>query len=345
MAWLSFPIVFLLAFGLAYGLVPWAQRLGERYEMLAVPGPRRIHRRITPRSGGIALYLAFIIALLTSLALPSSLLPPRQDPKELTRLTGLLLGSTFMFLVGLYDDRRELGPFPQLAAQGLAALIAIRYLIFIEVVNDPLTDRQVWFPWPFTVAFTIFWIAGAINTVNWLDGLDGLAAGVTAILSAILAIHMYREGQHSVVLLPLALLGATLGFLPHNFHPARIFMGSCGSFFLGFTVGTLSIIAGAKMATVLLVLGIPILDAAWQIFHRLREGRSSMEADLGHLHFRLLALGLSQRQIVGLYYVLCAFFGVLALLLPSRLYKLLALIILGGVTGVVLALVSRHSNR
>ncbi len=305
---------------------------------MAVPGGRRKHVGRVSRLGGVALYAAFTAAAVLAQFLPVE----RQDPKELTRLMGLILGSTFIFLVGLWDDKRELSPAPQLIAQFIASLIAIRFLIFIEVVNDPFTNRQVWFPWFVTLPFTIFWLMGMMNTVNWLDGLDGLAAGVAAILSAVLAIHMYREGQYSVALLPLALLGATLGFLPYNFHPAKVFMGSCGSYFLGFAVGALGIIAGAKVATVLLVMGIPILDVAWQIFNRVRLGRSPAIGDRGHLHFRLLDMGLSQRRIVLLYYLFCLAFGIFALVISSRLYKFLALLVLGVVTTAVLFTLSRR---
>lgn len=339
---MAFALIFGVAFGLALAFTPLARRLGWRYGIVDVPGGRRVHERTVPRLGGLALYLPFMIALILTLILPQEWLPPRQDPNELTRLAGVLLGSSFIFLVGLYDDRRELGPIPQLIAQFIAALIAIAFLVFIERVMNPFTDQLTIFPWPFTIAFTLFWIMGMINTVNWLDGLDGLAAGITAVVSIVLAIHMYREGQHSVALLPLALLGCTLGFLPYNFHPAKVFMGSSGALFLGFAVGTLSIVAGAKMATVLLVMGIPIMDVAWRIFDRLRQGRSSMKRDLGHLHFRLLDMGLSQPQIVVLYYLFCAFFGALALLIPSRLYKFFALLVLGLVTVVVLFLAARR---
>ena len=121
---------------------------------------------------------------------------------------------------------------------------------------NPFTDELRIFPYWFTVAFTLVWIMGMINTINFLDGLDGLAAGVGAIVSAVLAIHMIREGQYSVALLPLALLGATLGFLPFNFSPAKIFLGS-GSLILGYAIATLGIAAGAKLALLLLVLGNP----------------------------------------------------------------------------------------
>ena len=335
---MAFLLVFAVAFVLALALTPVGGWLGEHYGFVAVPGGRRKHVGRVSRLGGVALYAAFTAAAVLAQFLPVE----RQDPKELTRLMGLILGSTFIFLVGLWDDKRELSPAPQLIAQFIASLIAIHFLIFIEVVNDPFTNRQVWFPWFVTLPFTIFWLMGMMNTVNWLDGLDGLAAGVAAILSAVLAIHMYREGQYSVALLPLALLGATLGFLPYNFHPAKVFMGSCGSYFLGFAVGALGIIAGAKVATVLLVMGIPILDVAWQIFNRVRLGRSPAIGDRGHLHFRLLDLGLSQRRIVLLYYLFCLAFGIFALVISSRLYKFLALLVLGVVTTAVLFTLSRR---
>lgn len=340
---MSFLLIPTIAFLTALIVTPLAGRLSKRWHIVDSPGPRRVHRGVIPRLGGIGLFLAFMVALFLVLSLPQSLLPARQDPKELTRLTGLIIGSVFMFVMGLIDDRWELGPLPQLVSQLAAAGIAYAFLIFIERVNNPLNDQVLVFPWPLVLILTVFWIAGMINTVNWLDGLDGLASGITAIACAVLAAHMYREGQYSVALLPLALLGSTLGFLPYNFHPARIFMGSSGSFFLGFALGTLSIISGAKMATMLLVMGIPIMDVAWQIVNRLRRGTASWQADLGHLHYRLLECGLSQRQIVLLLYLFSGSFGALALLISSRMYKLYALLGLGVVTLLVLIALSQRS--
>jgi UDP-GlcNAc:undecaprenyl-phosphate GlcNAc-1-phosphate transferase len=156
---------------------------------------------------------------------------------------------------------------------------------------------------------------------------------------------MQRVGQFSVSLLPLALLGSTLGFLPYNFHPARVFMGSSGSFFLGYVVATLGIVAGARMATVLLVLAVPILDVGWLIWVRLRRGRAIGEGDRRHLHFRLVDLGVSQRQVVWLYCLLSGAFGLLALVVYSRLLKLAALIVLGLAILAALALVTSLSER
>jgi UDP-GlcNAc:undecaprenyl-phosphate GlcNAc-1-phosphate transferase len=265
---------------------------------------------------------------------------PRLDPKELTRFLGIGLGMTFLFVVGLVDDRIELRPGPQYLVQVIAGLIAIAFLVFIERVMNPFTNQLTIFPMLLTVAITLVWIVGMINTVNLLDGVDGLAAGVGAIVSAVLAIHMLREGQLSVALLPLALLGATLGFLPFNFYPARIFLGS-GSWVLGYAIATLGIAAGAKLALVLLVLSIPIVDVAWLIVSRLRAGQPVGQADRRHLHYRLLDLGLSPRQVVLLYYAYCILLGAAALLISSRLLKLVALVGLGVVTLILLVWLAR----
>ena len=344
----AFLSVFLLAFLLALALTPLAGRVGRRMGLLDLPGGRRGHRGPVPRTGGMALYAAFTLTLLVALLLPAGWLPASTDPKEATRLAGLLLGSSFAFLMGLADDRWELSWRGQLLAQLGAAAIAIATLIFIERVNNPFTDAQIVFPDLLVWALTAFWFLGAMNTVNWLDGLDGLAAGVGAILCAVLVIHMLFRAeppQLSVAILPLALLGATLGFLPWNFHPARIFMGSSGSYFLGFALAALGIIGGARMATVLMVLGLPIVDVAWLIWRRWRRGVSPGQGGRDHLHFRLLDLGFGQRQIVLGYYAFCAAFGLLALGIGPRIYKLLALLALGLVVLAVLWWAERRDGK
>jgi len=340
LAWWPFAVVF--GVGLVVALVgtPLAAAWGRRRGIVDKPGPRRWHQGAIPRTGGIAIFTAFMAAALLAQWLPV----PRQDPKELTRFLGIVAGATFLFVVGVLDDRYELPPGPQYLAQAVSGLIAIACVVFIERVMNPFTDRIYVFPYPFVVAFTLVWIMGMINTINFLDGLDGLAAGVGAIISAILAVHMLREGQYSVALLPLALLGATLGFLPFNFSPARIFLGS-GSLVLGYLVATLGIAAGAKLALLLLVLSIPIVDVAWLMVSRLRAGQSIGQADRRHLHYRLLDLGLSQRQVVLLYYAYCIILGTAALLINSRLLKLGTLVLLGLVTVVFLTWLARHTLR
>ena len=179
-----------------------------------------------------------------------------------------------------------------------------------------------------------------MNTVNFLDGLDGLVGGVTLIAGAVLFLHTYKLEQYSLALLPLALIGATLGVLVFNFPPAKIFLGA-GAYILGFALAVLSIIGGAKVATALLALAVPILDVAWQILNRVRAGKSPFAADRGHLHHRLYDMGWSTRAIVLSYYALTALFGALALLLPNPVYKLIALLVIGGGALAVLARLRR----
>lgn len=334
----------LTAFVLALLITPAARRLGERLGLVDVPGGRRRHHGVISRMGGLGLYFPFTAAVLLSLLLPPHLQPARNDPKEVIRLAGLLWGCTFMFVFGLLDDRLGLGPKPQFIAQLAVALLSIPYLIIIERVMNPFTNELIIFPWWATALLTMLWVMGMINTVNFLDGVDGLAAGVTVILCIVLTAHMLREGQYSVALLPLALLGTALGFLPFNFAPAKVFMGSSGSFFLGYAVAALSIIAGAKVATALLVMGLPIVDVAWQILNRWRAGRPIGAGDRGHLHHRLYDLGLSPRAIALMYYLFCLAFGVLALVISKRLYKVLALLVLAGITLVMLIYVSRRQR-
>lgn len=337
-AWWPFALVFVIALALALVGTPLAAAWGRRRGLVDRPGSRRRHRGVVPRTGGLVLFVAFLAAALLAQWLPV----PRQDPKELVRFLGIVAGFALLFVVGYLDDRFELRPGPQYLGQVVAALVAILCLVFIERVGNPFIDEVQVLPYWFTVAFTLVWIVGMVNTINFLDGLDGLATGVGAIVSAVLSIHMLREGQYSVALLPLALLGATLGFLPYNLPPARIFLGS-GAWLLGYAIATLGIAAGAKVALLLLVLGIPIVDVAWLIVARLRAGQSIGQGDRRHLHYRLLDAGLSHRQVLALYYGYGIALGAAALLINSRLLKLITLVLLGLATLLFLAWLARRS--
>jgi UDP-GlcNAc:undecaprenyl-phosphate/decaprenyl-phosphate GlcNAc-1-phosphate transferase len=195
------------------------------------------------------------------------------------------------------------------------------------------------------------------NAINWIDGLDGLAGGVSVVACLVMFIITWRLEQYTLAYLPLILGAATLGFLPYNIHPARIFMGDSGAMFLGFALAVISIIGGAKMASVLLVLGIPLLDGVYMIIYRLYRGRSPLSADRGHLHHRLLDIGFSQQQVVLIFYLLCGIFGVLAFLLtsttdtlnilgfelPRGLYKLFALALLVVVLVGLMVFITRRN--
>ncbi len=337
-------LTFIISLVLATLLTPLAGRLGRRLGIVDRPGGRRRHKGEVSRLGGVAVFLAFVAAI--GVAAWCGVLTVGYNDDDFTRLNGLLLGGLIAFLFWLLDDRFDLPPGPQFACQFALSLVAVATLLWLECFTLPFfgyvqLEAYPWGPWVY-VPLTVLWVMGMMNTVNWLDGLGGLAAGVGAILCLVLAIHMHRVGQPSVALLPLALLGALLGFLPYNIAPSRVFLGSAGAFFLGYALACLGLIAGGRVATVLLVMGLPIVDVAWQILDRLRHRHSPGQADRGHLHFRLLDLGLSERTIVLLYWGFCALFGVLALVISRRFYKLLALVGIGVVVMLVLARLSRE---
>ncbi|NPV68303.1 MAG: undecaprenyl/decaprenyl-phosphate alpha-N-acetylglucosaminyl 1-phosphate transferase [Anaerolineae bacterium] len=338
-------VVFVCAFVLSVAVVPAAKWLSFRWNVVDRPRGRHQHRRPTPKLGGLSLYVSFTLAIILAQVLPV----PRFDSWEWIRLAGLLLGGLFIFVFGLLDDLFEFGPLPQYFAQLAAAAIAVFFRIFIETFNNPFTGQQT-DPWPFwvTVTLSLFWLGLMMNTVNWLDGVDGLAGGVVFIAALVLfanSVFRLDPPQLSVSLLPLALMGSVAGFLVFNFPPAKVFMGSNGAFFLGYTVGALSIIGGAKVATILLVMGLPLLDVAWQIVNRVVKGKNPGLGDRGHLHFRLIDAGLNPRVIVLGYYAFCAFFGGLALVTTSRFFKFVALVVMALLVSVGFLMLTRHSRQ
>jgi UDP-GlcNAc:undecaprenyl-phosphate GlcNAc-1-phosphate transferase len=332
---MAFFLVFTLALVVTLALVPFSDWLGKRLGIVSRFGGRRLTEgdaRQVSKLGGLALFGGFMLAAFAAQMLPV----PRLDPNELIRFVGLMVGAVVIFIFGVLDDKFSFRALPQFIGHSLAAGVAIAFQIFIEYFNNPLTGAQTDpFPYIVTVTLSYFWLVGMMNTTNFLDGLDGLAAGVALIAGTMLFLNSafrVEPAQTSVALLHLALMGASAGFLLYNFYPARIFMGG-GAHLLGYLLGTLSIIGGAKMATILLVMGLPLLDVSWQVINRVRRGRNPFEGDRGHVHFRLIDLGFSQRQIVSGYYGFCAFFGVLTLVTESQLFKFIAL-------GVMLALVA-----
>ena len=223
---------------LSFALTRLAIWLGPRVGIVAVPGGRRRHTRVTSRLGALPLWGGFTGAVLISQWFDV----PTLDPNEPKRLIGLLLGGAFIFVVGLVDDKIELPSLPQFIAQAIAAVIAIAFTVFIERFTDPFTRDEVVLPGVIVVAISLLWFMGMTNTVNFLDGVDGLATSVAVVAATVTAIHMLREGQYSVALLPIALAGTLLGFLVFNFPPARIFLGG-GALFLGFTLACVGIFA------------------------------------------------------------------------------------------------------
>ncbi len=298
---------FVAAAGLAFVLSLAVVRVCRHYSLFDRPEPRRSHRTPTPRLGGLAIFAAFVLT--------AALLYRPATDHERTVYIGLLAASLLVVAVMAVDDVIGLPPLPRLGVQTLAALIAMfpgAQGTLIEVLHNPLlgpSNAQTALPLLLAVPFTWFWIVGMMNTINWVDGLDGLAGGVVAIGAIVMAAISWLLGQHTVALLCAVLAGATVGFLALNLHPARLFMGDSGAMFLGLALAVLANVGGAKLATMLLLLGLPIADAARVIVRRMREGRSPLRFDRSHLHQRLLDGGLSQWRIVLLFYGVTALFG------------------------------------
>lgn len=353
---MTYLTILAVTFVFALLFTPGARRLSYRFDIVAEPGGRRKHVGRIPLLGGLAIFGAWLAGVLLMLWL----MPP-MDPADATRIRGVIFGSIIIVIGGLIDDWKELSPRGQFFIQFVAAAVAMWNLVFIEVFTNPFPGTAVWtippLSWVFTVdgdliwiwrplalLFTLFWVVGMINAINWLDGLDGLAAGVCTIAALMFAWHSYSLGQTTVPLLPLALAGALLGFLPYNFAPAKIFLGSVGAYLLGYQMATLSILSPAKLSTALLVLAIPIMDVAWLTINRIRHGRSPMSADRNHLHFRLADSGISTRKIVLGYYGVTIAFGLVAILVPSRLAKVSLWIILYLGVFIFLSWLSRRQS-
>jgi UDP-GlcNAc:undecaprenyl-phosphate GlcNAc-1-phosphate transferase len=349
----TYFIIFTVTLAAALLLTPVIRRLSLRWGVVARPGGRRQHGGVIPKLGGLAIFSAWMIGVL----LIYQYLPP-VEPDDATRLRGLLLGSLIVVAGGLLDDWFDLKPWAQFATQIAGAVVAITHIIFIEVFTSPVETSLweqpfiswfftvegdlVWIWRPLAILFTLFWVVGMINAVNWLDGLDGLAAGVCTIAALLFAWHSNVLGQTTVALFPLALAGALLGFLPFNFSPARIFLGSAGAYFLGYQMATLSILSPAKLSTAMLVLAVPILDVAWQIIDRVRRGQNPLQGDRGHLHFRLSDGGLPTRWIVLGYYLVAIAFGLVAIFAPSGLFKLLLLLAISALVFLLLIWLSKQ---
>lgn len=298
---------FLLAAAATIGLVPIAILVAPRLGLMKEPGDRHIHLRPTPEIGGLAIYLAFAVAVVAYV--------PISRP-----VVGMLGVGGAAALVLMIDDRFKLPARAKILIQaGLALLAMFGFGYLISGITLPVVGLvQLGL---LAVPLTLFWLLSMQNTVNILDGVDGLAAGVVGIVAVVLAIAAASRSHEEAVLLAAALAGCCFGFLVFNFNPARIFMGDSGSHFLGITVGMLTIFGVAKgvvlFALVLpvLALAIPIADTAWAIIRRRRQGVSIAHRDTRHIHYQLLDFGLSQRQTCLVMYSGTAILGSLGLML------------------------------
>jgi len=318
------PLV--IAFIASFSITPLLCKLAPRLGAVDRPDERKIHLVLMPRLGGLAIYSGFLFAFL--------MLGYYQET-----YLGLVLGGTFITLMGAVDDIKGLSPRLKLAGQIIAAAILVVFGVRVEFLTNPFDG--VFLLGKLAIPVTVFWIVGVTNALNLVDGLDGLAAGTSFIAAVTIAAVAWLHGETVVAALSLVLAASVLGFLPYNFHPARIFMGDSGSMFLGFNLAALATIGLTKSATVIslfipvVILGLPILDTFFAITRRFLNHKPIFSPDNGHLHHRLLAQGLNQRQAVIVIYLVNACLGGSAVLL-SILTTAQGMIILAALAVLIL---------
>lgn len=325
--YVEYVVTIVLAFIVAFSATPIAKRVAFHIGAVDIPKDnRRMHKKPIALFGGAAIAAGFLISVLYNAVTSGSLFFP--DGND---LWGLLAGLAIILAMGVLDDMYNLRARFKLIFQFLAAA-AVIFISDTRIMNitNPFADGLGMSPIPEYISYpvTLLWIVGITNAFNLIDGLDGLAAGVASISSlslffvSVLNTPMGINPYASVI--TAALAGSTLGFLPFNFNPAKIFMGETGSAFLGFTLGVISIqgtlksYAAISIAIPLLVLGLPLFDTAFAIVRRVVNGKSPMEADRGHLHHRLIDMGLSQKQSVLSIYIASGALGLCAIVLANK---------------------------
>ncbi len=302
-----------LAAGVSFSSTPLVKALSVKVGAVDVPkDSRRMHNHPIPRMGGLAIFFGFVVAML--------LFVPLDRPKQ-----GMLLGAVIIVVLGMLDDKYALPAKPKFLVQIIAALIAVMAGNRIEVLSNPniFSPNPYWELGVLSIPVTVIWILAITNSVNFIDGLDGLACGVSTISAATMLVIALRVEEWNVAVMMAALVGACLGFLAYNFNPAKIFMGDTGSTFLGFIMATMSVEGMFKQYTIIsfvvpfLMLGLPIFDVCFAVVRRVSHGQSPMKPDRGHVHHRLIDMGFSQKQAVGVLYVISAILGLSAVVLTE----------------------------
>lgn len=347
--------VLVAALALSAALTPVAGWLARRLGVLDDPGPRKVHRDPTPRLGGIAVWAAFNLVVLagylgmpvlmrlpwveTHLAAPLAML--QEAYRVEGKLAALLLGAAVAFAVGLVDDvlGQRFPAWAKLAGQVLAAVVLVAGGIRTDILHFEAANA----------ALTVFWVVGITNAFNLLDNMDGLSAGVAFVASLVLLVNAWILGEFFICLVLVAFMGSLLGFLAYNWHPASIFLGDCGSLFIGFTLASLTLLqryvshASSTLFPVLmpvLVLALPILDTATVVFIRLREHRPIYVGDSRHLSHRLVSLGMRPPLAVSTIYLIAlgVGLGAVGLAHADLVHALLILVQALAVVAVVLIL-------
>lgn len=336
---------FLVAFFISLLSTPFVIKMAHYWGLVDDPAKRKhpahTEKRVIPRAGGVAIFLGVIVA--TALTVPFN-----------KQIAGILLGASIIIAVGIADDKLDLNPYVRFGTNFFAAVLVVMSGVGITYVTNPLGGGVIYLD---TLKFTfnflgthsiiiladllaILWIVWCTNMVNWSKGVDGQMPGFVAISAIILGILAFRFtmldlAQWVVASLAFITAGAYLGFLPFNFYPQKIMPGYGGGALAGFLLSILAIASGGKVATALLVLGVPFLDAAYTILRRLAQKRSPFWGDRGHLHHKLLDAGWSKPKIALFYWGLSVILGLIALNLSSR-EKLFAIILIALVLGGIL---------
>jgi len=333
---IALAATFLVALIVSTLVTPRAIALAERHGVVRKPGERDVHTQVTPLWGGMGIYAGAVVAVLLSVSY-------RHWRTEgvngwTPQLIGLLLGATWIAAAGAWDDRKGLSPAKQVLAILIGAAIVLAFGVRIEGISNPLSgiagywrayEVQRWLPLslPASVLATLAWFVGVTKTVDIIDGLDGLAAGVCAISAttlALLATVTPQPGGPALGLVAASIAGACIGFLRFNFNPAKVFMGTIGAQFLGFMLAGIAVLGPFKAAAAvsvlipLLVMGMPVFDGVFVVLRRLVTGQPLTQADKRHFHHWLLDRGLTQRQAVYVIYAMALVFCAVALLLFTR---------------------------
>ncbi len=321
---INFWTIFLIAIAITAGMSPVSILLARKTGAIDVPrDDRRMHKRPIPRIGGLAIFCGSAIGIILAVELGYCDLP--EENISHMKIYSVLIGGALMFLLGLIDDYKNLKPIVKLAGQISIATVVYFLGIKLSFISVFLGETQ--FTGVASYIFTVLWLVGITNTINLVDGLDGLAAGIVAIASICIAYVCYIFGYYASCIPVLALAGGCFGFLPFNFYPAKTFMGDCGSLYLGFMIAAFSLLQPVKSTTMVavivpsLVLALPLFDTIFAIIRRLVNHKPLMVADKGHIHHRLMKTGMGQRRTVLCMYGVCGIMGIAAILVSRELYK------------------------
>lgn len=286
-------------------ITPLVMKFAIKIGAIDKPNHRKVHMKVMPRLGGLAIFIGVAVGYFVG-------------GLHNHQITGITVGGLLIVLIGIFDDKYELSAKVKLLGQLVAAGVVVMSGLVIEFVHIPSIGTIEFGVW--SIPITIFWIVGITNAINLIDGLDGLAAGVSTIVIATIAVMAFIAGKEMILLIALIFMGSTIGFLFFNFHPAKIFMGDTGALFLGYGIAVLSLLGLYKSVTLfsfivpILILGVPIFDTTYAIIRRIVNKKPIGSPDKSHLHHRLLALGFSHRNTVLVIYVLGFIFSGSALL-------------------------------